>query len=147
MVSASKICSVIEREIKVNKRVFASKASERRIRRLFEYMEIICAGFCFLGCLKFRCLPILINNRTTCECANRRVPCDENSQDNHQSKKNDCDDESIIQQKRQLTSLKSTAGKMNNDCGGGVRLVFFLFLERLSDRITGMFSLELTFDE
>lgn len=53
----------------------------------------------FLACLKFQCLPILINNQTTCECANRRVPCHAN----HTS--NECDDESLIQEKRQLTSF------------------------------------------
>jgi hypothetical protein len=32
----------------------------------------------FLACLKFQCLSIIKNNKTICECANRRVPCDKN---------------------------------------------------------------------
>jgi hypothetical protein len=31
-----------------------------------------------LGCLKYQCLSIVKNNKTTCQCANRRVPCDKN---------------------------------------------------------------------
>jgi hypothetical protein len=61
--------------------------------------------------LKFQCLSIIINNKTICECANRRVPCHANFQEN--TTNNDCEQESIIQQKRELKLLKTNNGKIN----------------------------------
>ncbi|CAF3587838.1 unnamed protein product [Adineta steineri] len=67
-------------------------------------------GICVKACLKFQCLSIMINNTTTCECSNRRVPCkNEFSQNivNDNKTYHDCMQESISQQKRELSSLKA----------------------------------------
>jgi len=61
-------------------------------------------------------LPIIINNKTICECANRLIPCNANLQENinnDNKTRYHCEDESIIQQKRELSLLKANDGKVN----------------------------------
>jgi len=71
----------------------------------------------FLACLKFQCLPIIINNKTTCECANRFIPCNANFQENiniNNKTSHDCEQELIIQEERELSLLKGNDGKVNS---------------------------------
>jgi hypothetical protein len=62
--------------------------------------------------LKFQCLPININNKTTCECANRRIPCHANDQENQTDE--NCENQFLTQQKRELILLKAVDGKVNS---------------------------------
>ncbi len=74
-----------------------------------ERFEYYVNDFLFLACSKFQCLPIIINNKTVCECANRRVPCYANFQENPAN--NNCEQESVIQEKRELILSKGNDGK------------------------------------
>ncbi|CAF1267694.1 unnamed protein product [Rotaria sordida] len=47
--------------------------SNKTTKNLSEQM-----GICVKACLKFQCLSIIKNNKTICECLDRRIPCDEN---------------------------------------------------------------------
>jgi hypothetical protein len=71
----------------------------------------------FLACLKFQCLPVIINNKTTCECANRRVSCDANLRQNTSDKNNytryHCEQQFIFKQGRELSFFKGNNGKIN----------------------------------
>jgi hypothetical protein len=81
---------------------------KKKKKNRFEYYV---NDFLFLACLKFQCLPIIINNKTVCECANRRVPCYANIQEN--TTNDNCEQESLIQQKRELSLSKGNDGKIN----------------------------------
>ncbi|CAF1244469.1 unnamed protein product [Adineta ricciae] len=60
-------------------------------------------GVCMKACLKFQCLSININNQTTCECANRRVPCDITPDGENTILSRTCELESPSHQKRELS--------------------------------------------
>lgn len=65
----------------------------------------------FLACWKYQCLSIVKDNKTTCECANRSVPCDKNlyfrMQDN-------CENRSILREKISPTFLKTSDGRSSS---------------------------------
>ncbi|UJR36808.1 hypothetical protein I4U23_029522 [Adineta vaga] len=65
-------------------------------------------GVCMKACLKFRCLSININNKTICECSNRRIPCEintdeQNLNDDSKMTYHTCEQESVSYQKRELS--------------------------------------------
>jgi hypothetical protein len=62
----------------------------------------------FLACLKFLCLSVIKNNRNTCECANRRVPCDKNLNFNTKS---NCENQSVRLDENKTSFLKTADGK------------------------------------
>lgn len=62
--------------------------------------------------MKYQCLLVIRNNKTVCDCANRRVPCDENLHDN--KTRQYCEQESISHQQREITLLKANDGKLNS---------------------------------
>jgi hypothetical protein len=102
MVYVNKILFVIK-QIKLRKKAFVLKVrieffSKRKIRK---------SPF-FLACLKFQCLMVIKNNKTTCECANRRAPCDKNL---HIDTKDNCENQSTDQIKHSSTFLKTSDGK------------------------------------
>lgn len=63
----------------------------------------------FSACLKFQCLSIIKNNKTTCECANRHIPCDKNLQFDL---KDNCENQTVLQKEYSSASLK-TSESMN----------------------------------
>ncbi|CAF0827865.1 unnamed protein product [Rotaria sordida] len=74
-------------------------------------------GICVKACLKFQCLLVNINNKTSCECANRRVPCNTNylQNTNNDNKTNHyCKQQSLSQQEQELSLLKTNDGKLNS---------------------------------
>jgi hypothetical protein len=60
----------------------------------------------FLACFKYECLLVNRNNKTICECANRRIPCKKTRQY--------CEQQSVSQQDRQISLLKANDGKLNS---------------------------------
>ncbi len=60
--------------------------------------------FCFLACMKFQCLSIIKNNKTICECANRRVPCDKNL---YMDTKDNCENRTTLEKEQPSTFLKT----------------------------------------
>lgn len=74
-----------------------------------------------LACLKFQCLSINTNNETTCECVNRRVPCDTIPDEENMILSQTCEQESPSQQKRELSWPTNYDGKVNT-----VRLQSFI---------------------
>ncbi|CAF3778984.1 unnamed protein product [Adineta steineri] len=70
-------------------------------------------GICVKACVKFQCLSVIKNNEKTCECINRRVPCDKNL--NYDTRDN-CQNQSIFQQEHELSSLKTSDAKDLIDC-------------------------------
>ncbi|CAF0805674.1 unnamed protein product [Rotaria sp. Silwood1] len=74
-------------------------------------------GTCVKACLKFQCLLIKINNKTSCECANRRLPCNANLlQNTYNDNKTDhyCVQQSPTEQEQELSLLKTNDGKLNS---------------------------------
>ncbi|CAF3227066.1 unnamed protein product [Rotaria socialis] len=73
-------------------------------------------GICVKACLKYECLIVSIKNKTICECANRRVPCNINLQRNANNNKTGhyCQPQSLSQQERELSSVKTNDGKLNS---------------------------------
>jgi hypothetical protein len=72
---------------------------------LFFFMKKSNLFSSILACLKFLCLSTIKNNQTTCECTNRRVPCDKNL---NFHTKNNCENQSVLQQS---SFLKTSDGK------------------------------------
>ena len=88
-------------------------------KRKYSFFMVIYVNYflVFLACLKFQCLPVIINNKTTCECANRSILCNadlhQNSSDNNNNTRIDCEEESVSKQEQELSFLKATDGKIN----------------------------------
>ena len=62
----------------------------------------------FIACVKLQCLLIEKQNRTICECAHRRVPCDNELDWNA---KNHCDNRPTMDKDHEISFLKTTDGK------------------------------------
>ena len=113
MAYASKISYVI-RQIKpsmisMSKLVYVWKVTEGK-----HTIEPVIIKYLFrLACLKFQCLSININNQTTCECANRRVPCDITPDEENMILSRTCELESPSHQKRELSWSTTYDGKDN----------------------------------
>jgi hypothetical protein len=54
--------------------------------------------------MKFQCLSIIKNNKTICECANRRVPCDKNL---YMDTKDNCENRTTLEKEQSSTFLKT----------------------------------------
>ncbi|CAF2398440.1 unnamed protein product [Rotaria sp. Silwood2] len=74
-------------------------------------------GICVKACLKYQCLLVNINNKTSCECANRRIPCNANFlQDTNNDNKTShyCEQQSRSKQEQELSLLKTNDGKLDS---------------------------------
>ena len=87
MVYVKTIYFVIDR-IKVNRKEFVSK-----VRMTYFLCKKIEYFFSILACWKFQCLSVVKDNKTTCECASRSVPCDKNL---YFDTKDNCENRSTI---------------------------------------------------
>lgn len=79
----------------------------------------------FVACLKFQCLSIVKDNKTTCECANRSVPCDKNL---YFHMKDNCENRSISS-----TYLKTIDGKFFFPRFIQLRSFFFFLANEIID--------------
>ncbi|CAF5186809.1 unnamed protein product, partial [Rotaria magnacalcarata] len=68
-------------------------------------------GICVKACLKFQCLSTIKNNKTICECINRRVPCNENL---YQNTKNTCENQADLHKEHESRFLKATGDLEEN---------------------------------
>ncbi|CAF1390037.1 unnamed protein product [Adineta ricciae] len=70
-------------------------------------------GICVKACLKFQCLSVTKDKKNTCECINRRVPCDKALP---YDTKDNCKNHSIIHKDYSATALKASNAKDIIDC-------------------------------
>jgi len=90
--------------------------------RIFKKYKKIVFFSSILACSKFQCLSVIKNNKTICECANRRVPCDKNLDF---GTKDNCENPTGLLTERSPTFLKSSDGKDKSICEFLMILLFF----------------------